>query len=49
MLQTLQTLLAEVRHLRIAIERSTQIAPRIQIAVERRMLQQEQVARSLEL
>ena len=30
---------------RIALERSTQIAPRIQIAVERLKLQQEQVAR----
>jgi predicted nucleic acid-binding Zn-ribbon protein len=43
--QTLQTLLAEVRQLRIALERSTQIAPRIQIAVERLKLQQEHVAR----
>jgi hypothetical protein len=43
--QTLQTLLAEVHQLRIALERSTQIAPRIQIAVERLKLQQEQVAR----
>jgi len=43
--QTLQTLLAEVRQLRLAIERSNQIGPRIQIAVERLKLQQEQVAR----
>jgi chromosome segregation ATPase len=43
--QTLQTLLAEVHQLRLALERSTQIAPRIQIAVERLKLQQEQVAR----
>jgi hypothetical protein len=43
--QTLQTLLAEVHQLRIALERSTQIAPRIQIAVERLKLQQEHVAR----
>jgi len=43
--QTLQALLTEVRQLRIALERSTQIAPRIQIAVERLKLQQEQVAR----
>src|SRR5579872_6912601 len=43
--QTLQTLLTEVRQLRLAIERSNQIGPRIQIAVERLKLQQEQVAR----
>jgi len=43
--QTLQALLAEVHQLRVALERSTQIAPRIQIAVERLKLQQEQVAR----
>src|SRR5712692_9571580 len=43
--QTLQTLLTEVHQLRLALERSTQIAPRIQIAVERLKLQQEQVAR----
>jgi len=42
--QTLQTLLAEVHQLRIALEHSTQIAPRIQIAIERVKLQQEQVA-----
>ena len=42
---TLQTLLAEVHQLRIALERSTQIAPRIQIAVERLKMQQEQAAR----
>jgi DNA repair exonuclease SbcCD ATPase subunit len=40
---TLQTLLVEVHQLRIALERSTQIAPRIQIAVERLKMQQEQV------
>ncbi len=34
--QTLQALLTEVHQLRIALERSTQIAPRIQIAVEDR-------------
>jgi chromosome segregation ATPase len=44
-LQTLQALLAEVHQLRVALERSTQIAPRIQIAVERLKLQQEQVSR----
>jgi chromosome segregation ATPase len=43
--QTLQTLLAEVHQLRMALGRSTQIAPRIQIAVERLKLQQEHVAR----
>jgi predicted nucleic acid-binding Zn-ribbon protein len=43
--QTLQTLLAEVHQLRIALERSTQIAPRIQITVERLKMQQDQVAR----
>jgi predicted nucleic acid-binding Zn-ribbon protein len=43
--QTIQTLLAEVHQLRLALERSTQIAPRIQIAVERLKLQQKQVAR----
>ncbi len=42
--QTLQTLLVEVHQLRIALEHSTQIAPRIQIAVERLKMQQEQVA-----
>ena len=44
--QTMQTLLAEVHQLRLALERSTQIAPRIQIAVERLKLQQEQVGRT---
>jgi chromosome segregation ATPase len=42
---TLQTLLAEVHQLRIALERSNQIAPRIQILVERVKMQQEQEAR----
>src|SRR5216684_8287270 len=44
--QTLQALLTEVHQLRLALERSTQIAPRIQIAVERLKLQQDQVART---
>jgi predicted nucleic acid-binding Zn-ribbon protein len=44
--KTLQTLLSEVHQLRIALERSTQFAPRIQIAVERLKIQQEQVARA---
>jgi chromosome segregation ATPase len=47
--QTLQTLLSEVHQLRLALERSTQMAPRIQIAVERLKLQQEQVARTTRL
>jgi len=44
--QTLQNLLSEVHQLRIVLERSATIAPRIQIAVERLKLQQEQVART---
>jgi chromosome segregation ATPase len=44
--QTLQNLLSEVHQLRIVLERSSAIAPRIQIAVERLKLQQEQVART---
>jgi len=43
---TLHALLAEVHQLRLALERSTQVAPRIQIAVERLKLQQEKVART---
>jgi predicted nucleic acid-binding Zn-ribbon protein len=43
--QTIQALLVEVRQLRLALERSTLIGPRIQIAVERLKLQQEHVAR----
>jgi len=43
--QTLQTLLGEVRQLRLALERSNLLGPRIQIAVSRIQLQQEQVAR----
>ncbi len=43
--QTLQTLLAEVHQLRIVVERSAQIVPRVQIAVERLKMQQEQVTR----
>jgi uncharacterized phage infection (PIP) family protein YhgE len=43
---TLEKLLAEVHQLRVALERSAQIAPRIQIAVERLKLQQEKVART---
>src|SRR5215470_8132115 len=44
--QTLQSLLSEVHQLRIAMERSAAITPRIQIVVERLKLQQEQVART---
>jgi len=44
--QTLQNLLSEVHQLRVVLERSAAIAPRIQIAVERLKLQQEQVART---
>jgi predicted nucleic acid-binding Zn-ribbon protein len=40
---TLQALLNEVRALRIALERSNQIAPRIQIALARMQFQQEHV------
>jgi predicted nucleic acid-binding Zn-ribbon protein len=43
---TLETLLKEVHQLRLALERSAQIAPRIQIAVERLKLQQEKVGRT---
>lgn len=42
----LQALLSEVHQLRLALERSNQIAPRIQIAVGRIKIQQEQVTRS---
>jgi chromosome segregation ATPase len=44
--RTLQNLLSEVHQLRVVLERSATIAPRIQIAVERLKLQQEQVART---
>jgi predicted nucleic acid-binding Zn-ribbon protein len=44
--QTLQSLLAEVHQLRVTMERSVQIAPRIQILVERLKLQHDQVART---
>jgi len=40
---TLQQLLQEVHGLRIALEKSNQIAPRIQIALARMQLQQERV------
>jgi len=44
--QTLQTLVAEVHQLRLALEHSSKIVPLIQIAVERLKLQQDQVARA---
>jgi len=43
---TIETLLAEVHQLRLVMERSAQIAPRIQLAVERLKLQQEKVSRT---
>lgn len=43
---TLETLLKEVHQLRLVMERSAQIAPRIQIAVERLKLQQEKAGRT---
>ena len=42
---TLQSLLAEVHQLRLALERSTLIGPRIQIVVERMKIQQDVVSR----
>jgi hypothetical protein len=42
----LEALLKEVHQLRLVLERSAQIAPRIQIAVERLKLQQEKVGRT---
>jgi len=43
---TLETLLKEVHQLRLVMERSAQIAPRIQIVVERLKLQQEKAGRT---
>src|SRR5260370_10901531 len=40
---TLQTLLKEVHGLRVAMERSNQIAPKVQIALARMQLQEERV------
>jgi len=40
---TLQTLLKEVRALRIALERSNQMGPKVQIALARMQLQEERV------
>lgn len=43
---TIDTLLKEVHQLRLVMERSAQIAPRIQIVVERLKLQQEKAGRT---
>ena len=42
---TTQALLNEVRQLRLALERSAVVAPRIQVTLQRIQLQQEQVSR----
>src|SRR5260370_31586003 len=42
---TLQALLTEVRQLRLALERSTSVVPRIQLAFQRLQLQQDRVDR----
>ena len=42
---TLQALLAEVRQLRLALERSATLSPRIQLTMQRVRLQDEKVAR----
>ena len=42
---TLQALLTEVRQLRLALERSTSVLPRIQLAFQRLQLQQDRVDR----
>jgi hypothetical protein len=42
---TLQALLAEVRQLRLALERSAVVAPKIQVMLQRIQLQQDQVLR----
>jgi hypothetical protein len=41
---TIQALLAEVRQLRLAVERATAAAPRIQITLQRLQLQEQKVA-----
>ena len=43
---TIQALLQEVHQLRVALERSTLTGPRVEIAVQRLRLQQEQVTRT---
>src|SRR6266436_6451363 len=42
---TIQALLTEVRQLRFALERSTSVVPRIQLAFQRFQLQQDRVDR----
>jgi hypothetical protein len=42
---TLQALLTEVRQLRVALERSTTVLPRLQLAIARYQMQQERVDR----
>ena len=42
---TLETLLAEVRQLRLAIERSAIVGPKIQLAVQRLSMQDQKIAR----
>jgi hypothetical protein len=43
---TMQALLAEVRQLRLALERSAVVAPRIQVTLQRMQLQQDSVSRA---
>ena len=43
---TIQALLAEVRQLRLALERSAVVAPRIQVTLQRMQLQQDSVSRA---
>jgi chromosome segregation ATPase len=43
---TIQALLAEVRQLRIALEKSTSVVPRIQLALQRVQTQQDSVQRA---
>lgn len=43
---TIQTLLAEVRLLRLALERSAVVAPKIQLTLQRMQLQQDSVSRA---
>ena len=42
---TIQALLVEVKQLRMALERSAVVAPKIQVTLQRMQLQQEQVSR----
>jgi hypothetical protein len=44
--QTIQALLAEVRQLRLTLERSAVIAPRIQVTLQRMQIQQDSVSRA---